>query len=267
MRRTILALILVLALGGLAAAQSTGNSAEIRGMGGAWVFNNGELRLYESNANGGNYFFQKAAASMAANIGVIWPAAACSGALTATNSSGTMTLTCTAIADMTSGTFSGTLSGPGGSNSAPSYSFTGDSNTGVYAPGADNVGIATGGTERVDITNGATAVKNVLSTGSTAVTIADSGDGSAATSTLTTPASSLYLYTCSDTDGCTLTLGETSVTTGMRLTIVNVSANAVTVADTSGVSETAGSMALGQWDSISYVYVTDRWVETSRSNN
>lgn len=99
------------------------------------------------------------------------------------------------------------------------------------------------------------------------VTIADSGNGSAATGTITV-SSNLVELTCSDADGCTVTMGETgSAADGFRVTVVNVSANAATFADTSGVTETAGSFAAGQWDSISYIYITDRWVETSRSNN
>ena len=38
---------------------------------------------------------------------------------------------------------------PLGSAAAPSYSFTGDPNTGIYSPGADQVGISTSGTNRV----------------------------------------------------------------------------------------------------------------------
>jgi Chaperone of endosialidase len=38
-----------------------------------------------------------------------------------------------------------------GTNSAPSLYFTGDSNTGVYSPGADQVAVTTGGTQRLSI--------------------------------------------------------------------------------------------------------------------
>jgi hypothetical protein len=41
------------------------------------------------------------------------------------------------------------LQSPAGSASAPSFSFVGDPNTGIYSPGADQVGIATGGTSRI----------------------------------------------------------------------------------------------------------------------
>ena len=48
-----------------------------------------------------------------------------------------------------------------GSNTAPSYSFTGDVNTGLYSPGADQLGLATGGTLRFSVgSNGVVTVKN-----------------------------------------------------------------------------------------------------------
>lgn len=43
------------------------------------------------------------------------------------------------------------FSTPVGSASAPSYTFTGNTNTGLFSPGADNVSIATGGAERLRI--------------------------------------------------------------------------------------------------------------------
>ena len=48
-------------------------------------------------------------------------------------------------------TLDSTLSVPLGSASAPTVFFTGDSNTGVYSPGADQVAISTGGTGRLFI--------------------------------------------------------------------------------------------------------------------
>lgn len=97
-------------------------------------------------------------------------------------------------------------------------------------------------------------------------TVADSGDGSPATATLT-PTTSLVKITCSDADGCTETLGESGVVDGQIARLINVSANVCNFSDTSGVSELAGSFAMGQWDSLTIQYVTDRWVELSRSNN
>jgi hypothetical protein len=62
-------------------------------------------------------------------------------------------------------------------------------------------------------------------------------------------------------------MGETGIMDGMQVVIVNMSANAANFADTAGVSETTGAIALGQYDSLEFVYVTDRWVMRSTSNN
>lgn len=97
-------------------------------------------------------------------------------------------------------------------------------------------------------------------------TIADSGGAGTATLTLA-PTSSHVQITCSDTDGCDITMSETGAVDGTLLTIHNVSANVANFADTSGVSELAGAFAMGQYDTISLQYVSDRWVELSRSNN
>lgn len=103
-------------------------------------------------------------------------------------------------------------------------------------------------------------------------TIASSGDANPAADTLTptyntSDGQSLFLITCNDPDTCDVTLGETSIYSGQVLIIVNVDTNTVDLADSAGVSEIAGAFAMGQWDSIQLVYVTDRWVEMNRSNN
>jgi|688.fasta_scaffold07405_7 hypothetical protein len=46
-------------------------------------------------------------------------------------------------------TIANTINVPLGSASAPAFSFTGDSNTGIYSPGADQVAISTNGTGRL----------------------------------------------------------------------------------------------------------------------
>jgi len=50
--------------------------------------------------------------------------------------------------------------GPAGSNTAPTWSFSGDPNTGAYSVGADDWGVATGGTLRFDIST--TAITSTL---------------------------------------------------------------------------------------------------------
>ena len=52
---------------------------------------------------------------------------------------------------ITYGTFLSSV--PLGTAAAPSIAFTGDTNTGIYSPGADQLAIATGGTGRVFVTS------------------------------------------------------------------------------------------------------------------
>lgn len=87
-----------------------------------------------------------------------------------------------------------------------------------------------------------------------------------ATVTLT-PATSSVRMTCTDGAGCAVTLGETGVFDGQIVRFVNVSTNTCNFADTGGVTELAGAFAAGQWDTLALQYITDRWVELSRSNN
>jgi hypothetical protein len=58
-----------------------------------------------------------------------------------------------AKASAASPTFSGAISSALGSAAAPSYSFTGDSNTGVWSSGADTVNVSTAGSERLRVTS------------------------------------------------------------------------------------------------------------------
>jgi len=97
-------------------------------------------------------------------------------------------------------------------------------------------------------------------------TIADTGDGNPATATLT-PTSNYVKLTCNDADTCDITMGETGMVDGMKITIVNTSTNVCDFADTGGVSELAGAFAMGQYDTLELLYETDTWVETHRSDN
>lgn len=99
-----------------------------------------------------------------------------------------------------------------------------------------------------------------------AYTVADSGDGNPATSTLN-PTANTVLLTCSDTDGCTITMGETGAVAGTIVTIVNISANAASFSDSAGVSELTGAFSMGANDSLTLVYGGSTWNEVARSNN
>ena len=66
------------------------------------------------------------------------------------------------ILSHTSATFSGVILGADGSNSAPMYSFSGDTNTGMYRGAADTLRFATGGAERIEVTSSQTKVTGNL---------------------------------------------------------------------------------------------------------
>jgi hypothetical protein len=55
--------------------------------------------------------------------------------------------------NLTGGTLTGALVNPLGSAAAPSLTFTGDTNTGIYSPGADQVAISTNGTPKILISD------------------------------------------------------------------------------------------------------------------
>jgi len=95
-------------------------------------------------------------------------------------------------------------------------------------------------------------------------TIASNGGGTPATLTLT-PTRSYVAITCNDTDTCAVTMGETGIPDGMPVTIVNVSANVVTLTPASGVLEGPCPMQLQQYESYHIIYRTDRWVAVGAS--
>jgi len=119
-----------------------------------------------------------------------------------------------------------------------------------------------------EVTGTATFNNRVVTTVQ-AVTVADNpADGGTVPAAATlTPTGAHARITCSDADGCDITMSETGAVDGQLLTVTNVSTPAVNFADTSGVSETASTFAAGQYDSITFIYASDRWVEVSRSNN
>ncbi len=185
-----------------------------------------------------------------------------------------------------------------GAVGAPSLSFTGDTNSGLYRIGADSVGIAAGGvgvlraatvagvpelsspggmvfindSDHVCIGNGvgdqcdgALYLTRVLP-GAYQKTVADSGNGSPAADTLGMVSNTVYV-TCNDADGCDITLDESGAFSGFQMVVVNASANAVNFADTAGVSETSGALSLGTYDSVVFAYIIDRWVQVSAVQN
>lgn len=98
-----------------------------------------------------------------------------------------------------------------------------------------------------------------------AETCTSTGNGSAQALTLTVVGKSYIALTQSDPDGCALTLSETSAQDGQILTVVNISANSASFADSSGVQEMTGgtTVTLAQWAAVSFIYRSDRWVAQS----
>ncbi len=74
-----------------------------------------------------------------------------------------------------------TYNGPGGTQTAPHYTFSDDRTTGVFFPGANMIGMTAGGTERMRISNGnvgigTTAPTNALDVSGTLRVIGVAGD-------------------------------------------------------------------------------------------
>lgn len=97
------------------------------------------------------------------------------------------------------------------------------------------------------------------------LTIADDGAGTSPVGSLT-PTTSYAEITCNDANGCTLNFSETGARQGQMLNLVNVSANAVTLQDSAGVTESAASV-LGQYDTAMIIYSSDRWIQHATNNN
>lgn len=97
----------------------------------------------------------------------------------------------------------------------------------------------------------------------------DNGTGSAGTLTLTVENITYITLDNVDPNACTVTVSETGAVNGQRLTIVNIASVAsISINESAGVAELAGNWATTQiWDSLSLIYVNDRWIELSRSNN
>ena len=79
---------------------------------------------------------------------------------------GSLNVTSTAV-------FDSTASHPLGSAAAPTITFTGDANTGIYSPGIDQIALSTGGTSRLHV---AADGKIGVGTGSPATTFDVNGD-------------------------------------------------------------------------------------------
>lgn len=88
------------------------------------------------------------------------------------------TLTVTGASQLNGGLgVSGVVRATQSTAAAPTYSFTGDTNTGFFSPAADTVAIVTGGIERIRIPPSATSLAEVLIGGLTAPLFPNAGRG------------------------------------------------------------------------------------------
>jgi hypothetical protein len=82
-----------------------------------------------------------------------------------------------------------------GTAAAPSITFSGDTNTGIYSPGADQVAIATGGTERVRVnSSGNTQTVGTISVGNATPSTSGAGITFPATQSASSDANTLDDY-------------------------------------------------------------------------
>lgn len=99
------------------------------------------------------------------------------------------------------------------------------------------------------------------------VLIADAGVG--VTPYTLIPTRNLIELTCADADGCLITMGETTAISSEIIIIYNSGSNTVTIDHAAGITQLAGAadVALGQWDNITLIYRSSRWIQIGYSNN
>lgn len=114
---------------------------------------------------------------------------------------------------------------------------------------------------------GASRFDGILIQTPQALAVADNGNGGTAAAATLTVTGGVVEVTCSDAQGCDITMSETGAKSGQSVKIVNISSNVANFADTAGVSELPIGFAAGQYDSIELLYSTDRWVQVAKSDN
>jgi hypothetical protein len=129
----------------------------------------------------------------------------------------------------------GQATAPLGTAGAPSYSFTGDVNTGLFSSGADAVDIATNGVSRLTVNNTGLS----MGAGSLLATVNDAGAVTLVAGTtlaITLENASRYIVITSAT-GSTLTLPTGAGFNGISYTILRVNATGNTVINASGADK------------------------------
>jgi hypothetical protein len=168
---------------------------------------------------------------------------------------------------------------PAGSNTSPAYSFSSDTNTGIYSIGADQIGISTGGTNRVSISTTAFTI----TTGQT-LNVGSSGNTSplnvygdvffnagfrkkvlSTSSTSLTLDSTHYLVEFSSTSAVAVTLPAASSNSGREYVLIKTGASGtITISrsssDTIDDAATTSISLTTQYDKVSLISNgVDRW--------
>lgn len=168
---------------------------------------------------------------------------------------------------------------PAGSITSPAYSFSSDTNTGIYSIGADQIGISTGGTNRVSISTTAFTI----TTGQT-LNVGSSGNTSplnvygdvffnagfrkkvlSTSSTSLTLDSTHYLVEFSSTSAVSVTLPAASSHSGREYVLVKTGASGtITISrsspDTIDDAATTSISLTTQYDKVSLISNgVDRW--------
>lgn len=86
------------------------------------------------------------------------------------------------------------------------------------------------------------------------------------------PVKSVYFLTCDDPNTCVVGISESGVLNGQQLSVINAGdsdggSNDIVIEDTADVVEAPGDITLGKYDSACFLYVSDRWVTTSTTDN
>lgn len=160
----------------------------------------------------------------------------------------------------------GSVNLPAGSATVPSLSTSGNGTTGLFFPTANHVAITTGGVERTRI-HAAGLVGAWIAQRHTIAIASDGINNQANAETLDLRGVSYAEVTCNDVHGCQITLSENEMVAGQVIVIVNISTNSLHFATSTGVQQFSASFAAGQYDTLTVLYASDRWVELARSNN
>ena len=161
-----------------------------------------------------------------------------------------------------------TVNGPTGSNTAPTYSHSTDTNTGIYFDNADSLLITTGGTLRWTINTN--QVINTLGFVNSAVISPTALAAGATNDYAPTGFAAAYVLRLSGDAGGTSVLNSIAApSAGREIVIINVSANQIGIAHDTGTTaanrfytSTGAQVNLGQYDSARAWYDTtlSRWV-------